>query len=340
MKKLNILVFTDHSGHSSENSIYEILKTFRQHPNCGHLDVATRHHPFNQRFFQDAYGKRVFATTVPPDFEFREDGLNFTENLRPVQLSRYNFIFLRLPPPLSPTFLDFLKRTAPSTLFINDPSGIQIAGSKRFLLNFPDLCPPIQLLENLEDLEAWRNRFPVVLKPLDSYGGKGIVRIDGDRVWDGTEIIDFKVFADRVQANKMVYLGMQYLKNVSQGDKRILVVDGKVMGASLRLPKEGDWLCNVAQGGHSVPTDVEPEEHEIIRQLDPAMKRNGILIYGVDTLVGDDGQRLLSELNTTSIGGIKQIQQQSGKPIIQDITRSIFQFAMKRVYGKTIHPVG
>jgi glutathione synthase len=124
-------------------------------------------------------------------------------------------------------------------------------------------------------------------------------------------------FAVQYERQPITYLAVRYLKNVRQGDKRIIVIDGQVMGASLRLPAEQSWICNVAMGGSSHYTEVAPEEIEIIQSIDPMLSSNGVVMYGVDTLVGDDGKRVLSEINTTSIGGLPQIAQLTGEPIVR-----------------------
>ena len=119
---------------------------------------------------------------------------------------------------------------------------------------------------------------------------------------------------------------MKYLKNVTQGDKRILVVGGKIMAASLRLPAPNSWLCNVAQGGISVPSELEKEEIDIIKTISPRLEQEGIFIFGADTLVNDDGKRILSEINTLSIGGFPQAEKQTGKPIVQDTINKIIKY--------------
>ena len=113
------------------------------------------------------------------------------------------------------------------------------------------------------------------------------------------------------------------MKNVTQGDKRILVVGGQIMAASLRLPAENSWLCNVAQGGTSVTAQLETEEEAIIKTISPRLEAEGIFIFGADTLVDDDGKRILSEVNTLSIGGFPQAEKQTGRPIVRETINKI-----------------
>ena len=107
------------------------------------------------------------------------------------------------------------------------------------------------------------------------------------------------------------------MKNVGQGDKRIVVINGEIVGSALRLPPKGGWICNSSQGGNAHYAKADEREQWIVEQLNQALLPRGIAMYGVDTLVDDDGQRILSEVNTLSIGGVKQMAALSGKPLVK-----------------------
>jgi glutathione synthase len=154
------------------------------------------------------------------------------------------------------------------------------------------------------------------------------MKISGDTLDDGSQIRPLSYLHNlEKKITKDGFLAMKFLKNVAKGDKRLIVVDGEIMAASLRLPVTGSWLCNVAQGGYSVKSQAENSEIEIVKAIDPLLKSHGILIYGVDTLVDNTGKRVLSEINTLSIGGFPQSQSQTGKPIINLTLDKIFEYA-------------
>jgi len=138
--------------------------------------------------------------------------------------------------------------------------------------------------------------------------------------------VSFEEFAASYVENPIDYLAVKFLENVKQGDKRIVVVNGEILGASLRLPAENSWLCNVAMGGSSNMAEVESEEEEIIRLINPTLSDMGIVMYGVDTLVGDDGKRVLSEINTTSIGGLPQIAAMRNEPLVERAIDLIWEY--------------
>jgi len=335
MKKLKILVLTDHSGHSKENSIYAMIPAMLKHPQVEQIDVATRGDVLNRFFFQGHIPKSLFVTKATETFAFSPKGDTFKKNLRREFLREYDAVWLRLPPPLAPDFLFFLKTVFSGKIIVNDPFGIYETGSKEFLMKFEEFCPPMKVCKSIEDIVNFKSQFPIVLKPFREYGGRGLVRIDGHQVWEGSEKTDFLDFIEKIKDEEIEYLGVKFLKNVSKGDKRIVVVNGEIIGASLRLPAKDSWLCNVAQGGRSVSAEVDDREREIVERVNPLLSNLGIAMYGIDTLVGDDGQRILSELNTTSIGGVPQMAQLTGLPLVEKTVDRIMDFIIEKIYDKS-----
>lgn len=329
MKTYHTLVLTDHSGHSDQNSIYSILRSMVTHEQCAHVDVASRGLSANADFFDLMDKDGLMGTTVTGDFRYSTDGTSYTTGLRQLVVSDYDLVFMRLPRPISDDFLSWLSTVFAHAIIVNDPQGIQTTSNKQFLLQFPDLCPDTRLCHSVDDVLAEAAKYKIVLKPLREYGGRGLLKIDGDHLDDGTtahNTVDYLATIDQ-QLKQDGYLSMRFLKNVSQGDKRILVADGTVMAASLRLPADGSWLCNVAQGGTSVAATVDDGEYQLIDGISDHLRKEGIFMYGVDTLVNDDGHRVISEINTLSIGGWPQAEAQTGRPIISTMINKLYQYA-------------
>jgi glutathione synthase len=321
MKTYKLLVLTNHQTHSSSNSIYALLTALARHEACERIDVASSGIPANKSFFKHHVGSRLLAAPVSENFHFSEDGQDYISQARWVDVSEYDFIFLRLPPPADALFFDFLTSVFPAGRIINRPSGILETGSKAYLLQYPELCPPMRLCEDMDQVENYARLFPIVLKPMNGYGGQGIIRVDGEKVWIGHQEISFSAFARQFQGKNQPFLAMKYLKHVSRGDKRVVVCRGAIIGASLRKPAKGNWLCNGAQGGASGRTIITKEERRIAEHLGADLLKKGIFMFGFDTLTDDDGKRVLSEINTQSIGGLKQISEQRGAHILEKVTQ-------------------
>ena len=330
MKQYRMLILTDHAKHSAQNSLYALALECLKETRCAVLDVATRVNSFNNDFFKHYESGELMVSTVDASFSFDENGRAFERNLQQKNIEDYDVVWLRLPPPISEEFLNFLTYSFPQVLFVNDPKGINETGSKAFLMNMPELCPPMKLCHAVEDIIEFKKRFPIVLKPFREYGGKGIVKIDGDRVWDGTKELTFKEFQKKIENTTIEYLAVKFLEKVREGDKRIIVVHGQIIGASLRLPAKDSWICNVAMGGSSNYTEVDNDELQLIQKIDATLSKMGIVMYGVDTLIGDEGKRVLSEINTTSIGGLPQIEKLKNEPAVRKAVHLIWDYIIEK----------
>ncbi len=328
-QKYKVLILTDHSNHSSENSLYDLTNKMLLHPKTASIDIASRGNKLNARFFNADSADKLQVTPISDSLFFSKASHPLSQNLRSIRVNQYDLIWLRMPPPLDKSFLNFVEAIFPRAIIINKPSAIYETGSKEYLTNFSHLCPPMKVCETLDDIIAFKNQFPIVLKPAREYGGKGIVRINGNLVSRGNKDETFESFSNHFKSHPTKYIAVKYLKNVSAGDKRIIVVNGEIMGASLRLPPEDSWICNVAMGGTAQISEVDEYEEEIIRQINPNLTKNGILMYGLDTLVGDDGHRVLSEINTTSIGGLPQMAAYLNKPLVEKAIDLIWDYFEK-----------
>jgi glutathione synthase len=340
---MRFLILTDHSGHSDQNSLYALVRKLHADSRTSGILVASKGDPRNDSFFAGDMQSMIHGVlvTAETDFQFDAAGRQFVEADTATKLGAQDVVWLRLPPPADVHLFAQLASFAPAAahkvapwsykkpIIINDPVGILETGSKEFLHHFQDFTAPVRRMQSRDDVREFAALYPVVLKPLQEYGGRGLVKVsNGMAEVDGREI-SLETWLDT--ADPTAYLGMKFLKNVGQGDKRILVVNGKILGASLRIPAPGEWLCNVARGGTSVAVEVAPEEEVMIAAVAPVLLSKGIVIFGADTLVDDDGKRVLSELNTNSIGGFPQAEAQTGRPILQQTINGIYDYLGKRL---------
>lgn len=329
-----MLVLTDHTAHTSENSLYALVHELRIHPRCQFIDVASRGLARNSLFFESCAQRSIYVIRADEGFIHKPDGGPFRNRLRLASLREYDVVLIRLPHPVSEHFWNFLKRVYPEKQIINQPTGIHETSSKFFLLQVPELCPPIQACRSVQDVLEMKTRFPIVLKPSYSYGGQGIVKIEGEKVWNGNKSTPLMNFLNQLEISPAEYLGMQFLPKVVLGDKRIVVANGKVLGASLRMPPTGSWMCNVAQGGQAMPAEPDADELAIASCLTEILTPKGVIFYGFDTLVNDEGRRVLSEINTLSIGGLTQIANFTGRPIVKEAADLIWDYVKNVIYGR------
>jgi glutathione synthase len=314
---MRILILTDHLSHSMSNSFYGIAASLSRHPDVRAVWAASRSDPRNRRFFFGKAKKQLWTVNTEGLHDMSDFSRAMQEPAELFALDSFDGILLRLPRPIRKDFFPALSAAYPEKFIFNRPSGIELTSNKSFLLKFQDLCPPMKLCHNWEDIEDFARQFPIVLKPLESYGAQGLVRIDGDQVWLEIKKMKLERFRTWYEKHQTKYLAMRFLRNVRLGDKRIVVANGKVIACSLRKPPPDSWLCNVSQGGTSEPSQPEPSEERILERLGPSMRRHGIFLYGVDTLARDRKGRALSEVNTLSPGGIVPSERESGNRATQ-----------------------
>ena len=106
------------------------------------------------------------------------------------------------------------------------------------------------------------------------------------------------------------YIVQRYLKEVRKGDKRIILVEGKAVGAVNRVPADHDSRSNMHVGGRAEKTELTPREEEICARIGPELKRRGFVLVGID-VIGD----YMTEINVTSPTGIREVKRFGGADI-------------------------
>lgn len=313
---MRLLILTDHITHSNSNSFYVIANGLFKNEKINNVFIASRGHKNNADFFS-AKSLSFFAMEMKDEIGFD----SFHEKLENTTLHKlsedlFDAILLRIPRPVHPDFFEFLGLHFNERKIVNRPSGIIKTGSKAFLLELADYCAPIRLMNSFEEIKEMANEMSIVLKPLEDYGGKGIIKIENKKVFLGNNTaISMENLKAIYEKDPIQYLGMKYLKNVVNGDKRIVVANGVILTVSIRYPAKDSWLCNVAQGGSSELSVITKDEENMLNAINPILKRKGIFIFGIDTLEDDNGKRVLSEINTLSVGGVSPGMEASGIPL-------------------------
>ena len=323
-----ILILIDHAMHSVNNSVYNLARSLLKHPKVSLVDIASRSSSFNHDFFHACATPFLTTLTINKYFTYDPLGEQFNRSGVIKHLQDFDLIILRIPHPVSHSFFAFLTSDFPARQIINRPEGIEITGGKEFLLQLHELCPPMLWCRNLNDIILFHREFDLVLKPLRNYGGKGILKVEKNRIinqegyeWDLDQGED--VLGDLQDQG---YLAMKYLKNVHMGDKRIVVVNGRIAGASLRMPAPGSWICNVSQGGSAEASQADKQEQLMAIRIQETVAPLGIGIFGMDTLVDDEGKRVLSEINTLSVGGVGPMEIQHKLPVSEFVADELLKY--------------
>jgi len=214
-------------------------------------------------------------------------------------------VLMRQDPPFDIAYITathLLEQLAGTTLVVNDPVAVRNAPEKLFVLDYADLMPETLITRSLEDALAFRaTHGSVVLKPLHGNAGAAVFKLGAD---DGNLPALVELFGDVWAEPFMV---QRFLPRVSDGDKRIVLVDGVAVGALNRIPRTGEIRSNLAVGGRAAATTLTEREQEICARLGPTLKARGLLFVGIDVIDG-----LLTEINVTSPTGIVSIDAFNG----------------------------
>ncbi|MEP6793354.1 MAG: hypothetical protein ABJB16_03445 [Saprospiraceae bacterium] len=326
----NLLIVTDHTTHTASNSIYELgiaLNAGREDVNVW---VCSKGIEDNMDFFNSVPEAAIYITVINSSFAFHPSGMGFSQSTMRINRKDIDSIIIRMPQPLNKQFLLSLKTIVSPEKIINNPEGTIETSSKEFLRTIAHLCPPLTLCRNIDDAIRLSQEMEIVLKPLYSYGGLGIARLSKEYYWEEDNRYPAAEISNRALERQFPMLAMKYLPNVSLGDKRTIVVNKKILGSALRLPAKGSWICNVANGGHAMMSETDEDELNIERELTPLLYEKGVIMYGFDTLTDDNGKRVLSEINTLSIGGIGPLSEMSGRPILKEAAELLWKYLEKK----------
>ncbi len=218
-----------------------------------------------------------------------------------------DIVLMRQDPPFDLGYITgthILERLAGQTLVINDPASVRNAPEKVMVLDYARFMPPTLIARRIEDVRAFQAKHPgdIVVKPLHGNGGKAVFRVPADGSNLGALVEMFG------QAWPEPFMVQPFLPEVSEGDKRIVLVDGEFAGAINRKPGEGEFRSNLAVGGYAEAASLTAREQEICAAMGPELKRRGLVFVGIDVI----GGKYLTEINVTSPTGIVAIDRFNG----------------------------
>jgi glutathione synthase len=249
--------------------------------------------------------RKVLARVQPMTLK-REKGNHFnlgTSQL--VDLSTFDVVLLRQDPPFDMSYITtthLLEHVHPKTLVVNDPASVRNAPEKLYVTHFDNVMPPTLISADPRALREFRDEHKdIILKPLFGNGGAGVFRLQpGDENFASL----LEMFSQR---SREPVIAQRYLPEVRKGDKRIILIDGKAVGAIDRVPAVGEARSNMHVGGVAVKANLTKRDLEICEIIGPELARLGMIFVGID-VIGN----YLTEINVTSPTGLQQINRFDG----------------------------
>jgi glutathione synthase len=236
------------------------------------------------------------------------------------ELAELDFLLMRKDPPFN---MDYVYTTyildlavIAGVIVVNRPQALRDANEKCFITQFPHCCVPALITRISEEIRGFvREHGLSVVKPLDGMGGESIFQVRPDDP-------NLNVILETITSNDHdLVMVQQYIPEIIQGDKRILVVNGEPVPYALaRIPGEGDFRGNLAKGGTGMGVALTERDNWIVSQVAPELNRRGIVFAGLD-VIGD----WLTEINVTSPTCIRELDAEFGLNIASDLFDALEQ---------------
>ena len=214
-----------------------------------------------------------------------------------IDLTSCKFLLIRQDPPFNLEYittsyiLDIIKN---KVKIINNPTSIRNISEKLFSSKYQKFMPPTIFTQNLNEIKRFVNTHKkIILKPIHGYGGNDILLLS-----------KLNLYLIKKFIKKHGYIMCQkFLPKISKGDKRVFIINGKIVGAISRIPKKGSFLSNLSKGGKAINITLTSAEKKISKILAKDLKKEKIFFSGIDFI----DQKLNGDINITSPTGLKTL---------------------------------
>lgn len=214
-------------------------------------------------------------------------------------------VWMRQDPPFDMAYITaahLLERLKGKTFVANDPEWVRSCPEKILPLDYPHLMPATLITRDAREIDAFREKHKdIILKPLFGNGGAGVFRVKSD---DPNYSSLKEMF---LEGTREPVIAQAYLKDVTKGDKRIIIIDGEAVGAINRVPQKGETRSNMHVGGTAKPTELTDTDRVICDAIGPMLRERGQILVGID-VIGDK----MTEINITSPTGVQELKRFSG----------------------------
>jgi glutathione synthase len=265
---------------------------------------------------RDLYVDRgeAFARVTPCTVHDADPHFSLAEP-QDLPLRSLHAVFMRKDPPFDSAYLyasQLLERARGEVVLVNDPRGLRDANEKLYALHFAEFTPRTLVTASPDRIHAFVKEIggEAVIKPLDGAGGAGVLKL-------ATADKNARSIVDMLTGEGSRYAMVQeFLPRVVEGDKRVLLLEGKILGAINRIPRGDDLRSNIHVGGRVEPCTLTAHEQHIVASIAPRLVRDGLFFVGLD-MVGEK----LTEVNVTSPTGIQELSQHLGRDVAEDVVR-------------------
>ncbi len=244
-------------------------------------------------------------------------------------LAGFDVIFMRAEPPLDPLMLNFLDSVKEDVFIMNSVNGMRVANNKLYTAVFDDpnneIIPVTHVSKNKDYLiktieESTSEK--MILKPLNGFGGSGVILIEKSAMGNINSLLDFYL-QNAIGGSDYVIL-QEYIEGAEKGDVRILMLNGQPISSMKRIPGENDHRSNVSAGGSIERHTLTTKEKQLCAKIGPKLIADGLHFVGIDVI-----SEMLVEVNVMSPGGItymnKAYRSKIQEPVIDFLEDKVAQ---------------
>lgn len=251
------------------------------------------------------------------------------------ELRSFDVIFMRDNPPMNPLTLNFLDSIKDDVFIINAIDGLREANNKIYTAAYHDpdreLIPATHVSKNIDYLlrvikESENDK--MILKPLDGYGGSGVIVIEKSAMQNIKSLLDFYIHGKDGKSNYVIL--QDYVEGAEEGDVRVMMLNGKPIGALRRRPVKGDARSNISAGGSVEKYKLTAQDKILCKKVGEKLVRDGIYFAGLDLIGGK-----LIEVNVLSPGTITDINRLNNVKLQEKIADYLEKVVAKIEEGKT-----
>ena len=214
-----------------------------------------------------------------------------------LDLVKCKYVLIRQDPPFNLEYISstFILETLKNKVkIINNPTSIRNISEKLYSVRYQRFMPNTIFTQNIQEIKNFfKKNKHVILKPIHSFGGNDIHLLK-----------NFKLkFIQRLIKKHNYIMCQRYLPKISDGDKRVFLIDGKICGAISRVPEKGSYLSNMSKGATAKNTKLTKFEKSISKVIAKDLKKDQIYFAGIDFI----DQKLNGDINVTSPTGLKTL---------------------------------
>ena len=209
-------------------------------------------------------------------------------------LSTAKVLLIRNEPPFNQQYINttfILEHLTKKVKIINHPKSIREVPEKLFSIRLTKYMPSTLISENLEEIKYFfKKNKKVIVKPINSYSGNEVLLLNG---------FNSKIITRYIKKHNHIIF-QKFLPKISNGDKRVFIINGKVKGSITRVPKKGSILSNMSKGAVAEISKLTKQEMKISKQVGILLKQQNIYFAGIDFIQG----QLIGDINVTSPTGL------------------------------------